>query len=199
MDYRKSPESMNKNIPFNHLTTDLAKARTELIPQIADYNCLPDADRPAERVRLERLSDLDFQEEALRYLDDSIRSAEGHLEALRYKKSVFVEEPAAKALRCPRVYYSLAPVLIAAIKSGSDQGLAIAGIVWSLYADEMQVCLREALEKLDAPNAEAVAALISIYAALGARAKPLVGHILRDSKAEIPSRGCGAPWCSWMR
>lgn len=44
--FRKSAESKNANVHTNHPGADLTKLRTELVAQMADYNCLSEADLP---------------------------------------------------------------------------------------------------------------------------------------------------------
>lgn len=176
------------NMSPDNLKSDLNELRKNLIPGIAHYNCLRDGEVPAEKVRLMKLSDVDFRDEALRYLRDSIAREEEYLGELREKWAALTEEPAPAPNPFPNEFRAVAPVLVSAIKSGSDQGKKVTSLLWSLYADDHKISLRESLSNLDDPTATAIATLIAHCAHRGAKAIPLVGFILRLSKAEAPSR-----------
>lgn len=82
---------------------------------------------------------------------------------------------------------SVAPVLIAALRHNSGQSAKLTRILWSLWNDEHQVNLCDALAGLDAHLAQAAVAMISARAHLGGHADDLLGRIIDQSGRQPPT------------
>jgi hypothetical protein len=79
------------------------------------------------------------------------------------------------------------PVLIDAIRHGSGQSAKIERILWSLWNDDHQVHLCDALAGLDAKLAQAVVAMIAARAHLVGDADALLRKIIAESGSQPPT------------
>lgn len=79
------------------------------------------------------------------------------------------------------------PVLIAAIRHGSGQSAKLETLLWSVWNDDHQVSLCDALSGLDAKLAQAAVAMIAARAHLSGDADDLLRRIIDGSGSQPPT------------